>query len=367
MPGIYGRSIFKTKNIMTIRESSAIGMAKRQFSANNNGRGMPALRIALTSNCNLNCNYCPPKGENFCHVRNQIKTERLLKILNVFYEIGFRQFGFTGGEPLLNNHLSVILKERFRFKGIHLKLYTNGTLLKNKISILKEFDLIKLSLDSINRKKYQEITGKDKLEDILKGIQFAKKNKVKMRINTVLTQKNYDEIFNIIDFCRNNELDLKILDLNCFDKPGYLAWKDLYRTPSRIANFLEKKALSKRTIYTTGKYGIPMGEFCYEGISIRIKDTKHNSVYSPLCQNCRYFLCQEGLYHLTLTSDGKLKMCRHRPDIHMDLSQKTDSEIKESSLAFLKKHYLSAKRLFSQKQVFLGHFGTNGNYKRKKS
>jgi hypothetical protein len=119
--------------------------------------------------------------------------------------------------------------------------------------------------------------------------------------------------------------------------------------------------LNEEIVYTTGNYGIPMSEFKYDGIYIRVKDTKKSSVYSPICNGCRYFLCQEGLYQLTLTSDGQLKMCRHRPDISINLSQKPYAEIKRHVRDFLNRHYLLAKRLFSKKQVFLGYLGINNN------
>jgi len=67
---------------------------------------------------------------------------------------------------------------------------------------------------------------------------------------------------------------------------------------------------------------------------------------------------------LTFTSDGKLKMCKHRPDIYIDLNQRIGTETKRRISYFLNEHYFSAKRIFSKKQLFLGYFGTNGKRKR---
>ena len=117
--------------------------------------------------------------------------------------------------------------------------------------------------------------------------------------------------------------------------------------------------MKSRTIYTVGRYGIPMEEFKWDGTKIRIKDTKEASIYSQICKKCPYFACQEGLYHLTLTVDGKLKMCRHRPDISVNLTRKNNAEIKKAVWNFLSDHYFLSERMFTQKQVFLGHFGTN--------
>jgi len=336
----------------------------KKYTLQNKGNGFPGLRVALTSRCNLRCEYCPPRGENFAEVKKPIQREELFKILKIFYKIGFRQFGFTGGEPLLKKDLLIILKMFSKFEDKYLKLYTNGTLFKNKAKVLKEFDLIKLSLDSIDRTRYKELTGKDSLQDVLKTIELATINKTKLRINAVLTKKNYDGIFKLINFCREKKVDLKILDLNCFEIPGYQKWNELYISPSVITLQLEKLGLNKKTIYTTGNYGIPMAEFKWDGINIRVKDTKKSSMYSPICKKCKFYLCQEGLYHLTLTSDGKLKMCRHRSDIYVDLRNKKTSEIEEKIRYFLNKHYFLAKRIFSPKQVFLGYFGKDVHGKR---
>ena len=330
-------------------------------------KSIPALRVALTSQCNLNCEYCPPGGENFFNVRKPLGTKRLLRILKVFHEIGFRQFGFTGGEPLLNKNILTISKECSRLKGTFLKLYTNGILLKSKIGLLKGINLIKLSLDTVNLKKYKEITGRDKLRDVLEGIDAARKNRLKVRINAVLTKKNYGEVLSLINFCCNKRIDLKILDLNCFDLPGYLAWRNIYKSTAVVVNHLVKENFDKAIIHTVGNYGIPMSEFKLDGISIRIKNSKNSSTYSPVCRDCKYFLCQEGLYQLTLTSDGRIKMCWHRPDINADLSLISEPEIKRTILHFLEKHYFSAERVFTQKQVFLGCFGTKGGHERKKN
>lgn len=337
-------------------------MEKRYDNAGMDKKKIPALRIALIDSCNLRCKYCPPKGENFINTETVLSTEKLLKLLNIFYKIGFRQFGFTGGEPLLRKDLDLILKECSKFKDVYLKLYTNGILLKDRIGILKKVNLIKLSLDSTDYTNYKKISGYDKLRDIFTGIRLVKKNNIKLRINVVLTSDNYNEIFELIDFCHNQGVDLKILDLNCFDMPGYWVWKDLYKNPDAITKHLRKIGLSNKVIYTKGNYGIPMDEFRYDGIGIRIKNTKSASVYAPICRQCRYFLCQEGLYHLTLTSEGKLKMCRHRPDISVDLNHKaSDSDIRKGILEFLKDNYFLSKRINLKKQVFLGNFGIKGN------
>ena len=74
-----------------------------------------------------------------------------------------------------------------------------------------------------------------------------------------------------------------------------------------------------------------MYEFIYGDIKIRVKNSKQGSTYSQICKKCKYFknkLCQEGLYNLVLTTDGMLRMCKHRLDISLDVSDKPRNEIK---------------------------------------
>ncbi|MBU0547293.1 MAG: radical SAM protein [Candidatus Omnitrophica bacterium] len=321
---------------------------------------IPELRIALNYECTLKCNYCPPQGENFIGTKNIMRRGKLLEIISAFYDIGLRKIGFTGGEPLLSKNLPFIIRGCSDFNKAYLKLYTNGVLLSQNEKILKRIDMVKISLDTVNRKRFLEITGKDRLGDVLQGIHMAREDNIKIRINTVLSKYNYNDMTELMDFCRFNEINLKILDMNCFEAPGYLFWKKAYRSPQGIASSLECRGLKKRIIYTTGNYGIPMSEYSWGKISIRIKDTSNASVYSPVCKSCGYFPCQEGLYHLTLTCNGHLKICRHRPDIYKDLSSKNKFEIKNNILDFLSSHYFTARRLSCAKQVFFGHFGKNG-------
>ena len=327
---------------------------------NNITAKMPALRIAVTPECNLFCEYCPPGGENFFDCDRPIKPEKLSKVLNICYEIGFRQFGFTGGEPLLEKRLNKIIKVLLPYKGLHLKLYTNGTLISKKsISMLKNFDLIKISLDTLDRSIYREITGQDKLQDVLRGVSLLRKNRIPLRINTVLTKRNYKEIPELTSYCYNNKASLKILDLNCFGNLGYVKWKSLYVSPKSIINFFSKSGFKHRTIYTQGHYGIAMPEFYQDGFSVRIKDTAESSVYSADCLGCKYFLCQEGIYHLTITYNGKMKICRHRSDISIDLKKIKDSDLKQEIIKFINRHFILSERTISPKQVFLGYFGKN--------
>lgn len=321
------------------------------------GNRIPALRVVLTSQCNLRCEYCPPNGENFSTVGSKISSKKLLSLLEIFYKIGFRQFGFTGGDPFLRNDFSEFLSACKNYKNAELRLYTNGVLLKRKAHLLEGIGLIKLGLDTLDAKKFKQITGSNNHKDVFDGIEAAKSNGIKIRVNAVLIKRNVHEIFDLVNFCSKNKLDLKILDLNCYDFPGYDLWRSLYENPAKIIEALDRLTLPKCYIQTVGGYGIPMPEYFYKGIYVRIKDTHKETTFAPICYKCPYFPCQEGLYHLTLTVDGCLKMCRHRPDLFVDLSSKNTLEAEENIKDFLEKYYYSVERLFVKKQVFQGYFG----------
>lgn len=252
---------------------------------------IPALRVVLTSACNLRCGYCPPNGENFSTVESELPLKKLFSILEAFYCLGIRQFGFTGGDPLLRKDFCEVVDFISNFKNTMLKIYTNGVLLKKKIRTVQKFDLIKLGLNTIDKDKFRQISGSNSYEDVLAGISEAKNKGIKIRINTVLTKENAGESFDIINFCAKNNLDLKILDLNCYDAPGYTKWKLLYESPEKIIKELNGR-YSRRNILTVGGYGIPMFEYYYRGIFVRLKDTHLETTFAPVCYSCDYFPCQ---------------------------------------------------------------------------
>jgi len=242
-------------------------------------------------------------------------------------DTGFTEFRFTGGEPLLafSALQKCIAENELTGPGCRVYVTTNGTQLVHYSAELSAHPSIKLkvSLDSLDPVVYSRLTGAtpETLESILLAMESLR-GKVPVGINTVAMRETWDSIPHLIDYASRPGLYLKVLDLNDYADlaPGY--WERNYVSTGSLVTDLAK-LYTPRTVRAPGGFGIPMAEFTVaDGSYVRIKDSRQGSTYSPLCLDppCSHFPCQEGVYQLTLTSDGRLKVCRHRPDLGVDIS-----------------------------------------------
>ena len=90
----------------------------------------PAVRVALTHRCQLQCNYCPPFGENFGDISGRkFNLNDYLELVDIFYRLGVRQVGFTGGDPFLWRNAGALLEQLPGYQGLRTRIYSNGILL----------------------------------------------------------------------------------------------------------------------------------------------------------------------------------------------------------------------------------------------
>ncbi|UCH94497.1 MAG: radical SAM protein [Candidatus Aminicenantes bacterium] len=286
----------------------------------------PALRIVLTPQCNFKCCYCPKSDENYAKCGKPITIEKMALIGKIALDMGFEHIRLTGGEPLLlgESFLELVEKLHSHSSLSSLRLATNGLLLEKFAKRIATFNKIslKVSLDTLNPGKFEDITGIQGLNTVLNGIHAARKEGLSIIINTVVTKKNIDEMESLIEYCIQNGLDLKLLDLNNYSDLPRNYWRDNYVPLANFADRLINKYGNDRIVNTVGNFGIPMLELIInKDTRVRIKDSSLGSHYGRICIRCKKFPCQEGLFQFTVTSDGKIKPCRHRPSLAVDLSR----------------------------------------------
>ena len=141
-----------------------------------NGRKIDYLRISVTDRCNLRCRYCMPDG--ICSVpMSQILTyEEIRTVAEAAAELGVRHIKLTGGEPLVRRGITHLIRELKEISAIEsVTLTTNGTLLKKELPGLLEagLDAVNISLDTMDREQYRDITGSDELENVLEAVRSA--------------------------------------------------------------------------------------------------------------------------------------------------------------------------------------------------
>jgi cyclic pyranopterin phosphate synthase len=158
----------------------------------NYNREIDYLRLSVTDRCNLRCIYCmSEKGINLMDRRELLTFEEILEVVRILSELGIKKIRLTGGEPLLrDNILDLIQSIRSIPKIEDISLTTNGTLLDRFLKDIYRAGIrrINISMDSLDPKKYREITRGGDLSKVLAAV----KRSIYMgfesvKINVVLT------------------------------------------------------------------------------------------------------------------------------------------------------------------------------------
>ena len=156
------------------------------------GREITYLRVSLIDRCNLRCFYCMPHGLSNPFKENELLTlEEVSAIISVFAELGINKIRLTGGEPLLRRGVPELVSRVKAIPGIReVVMTTNGVLLDSFAFRLKSagLDRLNVSLDTLKRERFREITGLDKLEEVLRGMIVISADLVKRGLTSQLSQ-----------------------------------------------------------------------------------------------------------------------------------------------------------------------------------
>ena len=197
--------------------NNMITMLKDSF-----GRKFPYIRLSITDVCNFKCVYCLPNG--YQKYKNDnikfLSSEEIEKLAKGLSELGVSKIRLTGGEPTVRKDFFDIVKILKNKSGIEKTVITtNGYRLDQIAEKLVDsgIDGINISLDSLNRKTFKNITGHDRLPEILKGIEKLQKLNFKnIKLNAVLlkginsTTKDFNEWSN---FIKSNEITFRYIEL----------------------------------------------------------------------------------------------------------------------------------------------------------
>ncbi|MFC1947229.1 GTP 3',8-cyclase MoaA [Chloroflexota bacterium] len=162
------------------------------------------LRISVTDHCNLNCVYCSVNSMLPLKHEDILSYEEIATLVRAAADMGINKIRLTGGEPLMRPHFSILVGMIAGIDGIDdISMTTNGILLARYAEELKAAGLkrVNISLDTLKADRFKQITGHDKLKDVLAGIEAADRAGLNpVKINMVpLKNINNDEI---IDFAR---------------------------------------------------------------------------------------------------------------------------------------------------------------------
>ncbi len=182
------------------------------------------LRISLTDRCNFRCFYCLPNGEPPLARKETILTfEEIERIAEIFVSLGIEKIRLTGGEPLLRRDLATLVSKLSRLKPqlADLALTTNGFDFTRHAVALRAagLDRVTISLDSLNREKFLDITGVDGLAKVLGAIDTARSAGFdNLKLNAVIVRgRNDDEIADFAKFARERSLSFRFIEFMPLD------------------------------------------------------------------------------------------------------------------------------------------------------
>jgi cyclic pyranopterin phosphate synthase len=261
------------------------------------------LRISLTDRCNFRCFYCLPNGEPPLARKETILTfEEIEQLTEIFLSLGIEKIRLTGGEPMMRRDITSLVERLGKLKPAlkDLALTTNGLNFPKNAARLKSagLDRVTISLDSLNRERFLDITGVDGLDMALAAIEAAKSNGFgPVKLNAVVVRgRNDDEIVDFAQFARENALSFRFIEFMPLDS-GHEWSRDMVVPGREIrdrinAAFPLMLKESSRGSETAWKYSFADGSPGEIGIIAPVTEM--------FCGQCS---------RIRLTADGQIRTC----------------------------------------------------------
>jgi len=224
-----------------------------------------------------------------------LSVEEIAEITRAAANCGITKVRITGGEPLVRRGIIEICKRITQTAGINeVCLTTNGILLPQFISELKSAGVVRLniSLDSLDRVTYNDITRFDCLDKALEGIHAALDAGFDVKINAVLIGGiNDSDILNLLELSRKHKTDMRFIELMPVGECAQWA----------SSRFLSARHILKLApdLYETGTDGVSKQYMLPGGLGSVGLISPVSSHFCPACNRIR------------VTPDGKLKPCLH--------------------------------------------------------
>ena len=269
--------------------------------ADAHGRILTDLRVSVTDRCNFRCRYCmPAEGMEWLDRSDILSFEEIERLVRAFARLGVTDVRLTGGEPLARREFPRLVSMLRRIDGIaDLSVTTNGYLLERDAAALVDagIDRVNVSVDSLARDRFHEITRRDALPQVLRGLEaIAAYERVHpIKVNAVAIRDfTEDEVYRFAEMARSTDYQVRFIEFMPLD--GDRAWEpDAVLTGAEVRELIEARypleALPREPHATARVYRFADGQGEIGFI---------NPVSEPFCADCN---------RLRLTADGKLRTC----------------------------------------------------------
>ncbi|OOF69583.1 GTP 3',8-cyclase MoaA [Rodentibacter caecimuris] len=177
------------------------------------------LRLSITDQCNFRCSYCLPNGYQAESHRPQFLYEKeIIRLVSCFAELGTEKIRLTGGEPTLRKDFLNIVEQLVQVDGIkHIALTTNGYRMKKDVEKWKSLGIstINVSVDSLDARMFQQITGINRFSEVMEGIDKAfEVGYQKIKVNAVLMKNlNEQEFDTFLNWVKYRPIQMRFIEL----------------------------------------------------------------------------------------------------------------------------------------------------------
>jgi cyclic pyranopterin phosphate synthase len=266
------------------------------------GREIRSVRVSVTDKCNFRCTYCMPAEGLEWLGRSEILTfEEIARLVRVLASLGVDEVRLTGGEPLVRRDLPALVEMLADVPGVRdLSLTTNGVLLDRLAGPLVAAGLkrINVSLDSLSHVRFAELTRRDALDAVLRGLEEAERYPElrPIKVNCVAIKGfTEEEVPALAELARRKPYVVRFIEFMPLDADEI--WReDQVLTGEEIRALIEERygplvELPAKASSTAKRFGFAdgIGELGFV-----------NPVSEPFCSSCD---------RIRLTADGQLRTC----------------------------------------------------------
>jgi len=270
------------------------------------GRTFDYVRIAVTEKCNLRCTYCmPEEGVDFPDKNAVLTAEEIQRSVETLAKMGVRKVRYTGGEPLVRKDIIDIVANTANTPGVKaVHLTTNGLLFPKYAEDLLKAGLtgVNISLDSLDTEKFERITRRTGLDQVLDSIKFAQEvGFPTVKVNVVLMRGfNEDELHDFCEMTRHQNVTVRFIEFMPFDAHQMWETGEHFASAANLVDQIEKFYPGIKTAS-----GTRTEHHIFQAPNYAGKIAVIPAFTRSLCGNCS---------RIRVTSDGKIRNCLYSDD-----------------------------------------------------
>jgi cyclic pyranopterin phosphate synthase len=265
------------------------------------GRLIGDLRVSVTDRCNFRCQYCmPAEGLPWLERAEILSFEEISRIVGLLAEMGVGDIRLTGGEPLVRRDFPKLVQMLTRTENVQdVSVTTNGFLLERDAEALVRAGLSRfnVSVDSLQRDRFYQITRRDALPQVLRGLKLLEQypEAYPIKVNAVAIRGfTEDEILPFAELARRSPYEIRFIEFMPLDA-------DRNWSPEQVLTGAEIRAAIE-AVYPLEPEPRPASSTArvYRFADGHGRIGFINPVSEPFCADCN---------RIRLTADGRLRTC----------------------------------------------------------